>query len=185
MEEWRQIHGFEGYEASVLGRVRSWKRQAGAGRLAEPRIKATSPDKDGYLTVSLMRDGKQVTRRIAHLVLLAFVGSCPDGMEARHLNGNAADNRLSNLAWSTHLDNIRDKYEHGTMPSGDAHWSRRKPERRARGERRGSKLNEEKVRAIRLERAAGATLESLGAKYGVDHSMIARIERRKAWAHVS
>lgn len=182
-EEWRAIPGFPGYEVSDYARVRSWKRQAGGVR-AEPRSKAQTPDKDGYATVSLMRGGKQTTERVSHLVLAAFKGPRPDGLEARHLNGNESDDRPANLEWSTHLVNIRDKHAHGTMPRGDSHWSRRMPERRHRGERVNSKLTDEKVRTMRAERKTGATLVALGVKYGVDHTLVGRICRGKAWAHV-
>lgn len=50
------------------------------------------------------------------LVLLAFVGPCPDGMEACHANDIPTDNRLANLRWGTHADNMRDRIENGGNP---------------------------------------------------------------------
>ena len=182
-EEWRLIPGLDGYEASSFGRVRSWRRQSG-GRLSEPRIRALDVDRDGYAMVAVQLDGKRVRRRVSHLVLEAFKGPRPDGLEARHLDGNNTRDHADNLEWSLHLDNIQDKYAHGTMPAGDAHWSRRMPERRPRGERKGSKLNNDKVRDIRRRRAAGETLHSIAALHGIDHALVGRIHARKAWAHV-
>ena len=49
----------------------------------------------GYLAVIL----NDKTRYIHRLVLEAFVGPCPSGLVARHLNGDLTDNWLTNLAW--------------------------------------------------------------------------------------
>jgi hypothetical protein len=48
------------------------------------------------------------------LVILAFVGPRPDGEQVRHLNGNPADNRLTNLAYGTQSQNQQDSLRHGT-----------------------------------------------------------------------
>jgi len=45
---------------------------------------------------------------VHRLVLEAFVGPCPDGMEACHLDSDKTNNRVSNLRWDTHLENMRD-----------------------------------------------------------------------------
>jgi len=70
--------------------------------------------KGGYIRVNLGGQKKLVHR----FVLETFVGPCPEGMEARHLDGNPANNRLSNLCWSTHKENVRDQYKHGTAVFG-------------------------------------------------------------------
>lgn len=48
-----------------------------------------------------------------------------------------------------------------------------------------SKLDEQAIRAIRADRAAGATNRALGDRYGVSPSYVTRIFRRTAWAHVA
>jgi hypothetical protein len=49
-------------------------------------------------TVSI---GRGTTRYVHGLVLEAFVGPRPDGMEALHADDNTANNALSNLSWGT------------------------------------------------------------------------------------
>ncbi len=49
--------------------------------------------------VRIKRDGRTYEPSVACLVLAAFVGPCPDGHRAVHLDGNPMNNRLSNLAW--------------------------------------------------------------------------------------
>jgi hypothetical protein len=45
-----------------------------------------------------------------------------------------------------------------------------------------AKLTWEKVRAIRAEYSPGrVTITSLGVKYGVDHTLISQIVRKKIW----
>lgn len=66
-----------------------------------------------YLSVNLTRDGKRCNRFVQDLVCLAFYGPRPTpDHEARHLNGNAHDNRASNLAWGTREENTADRYAH-------------------------------------------------------------------------
>ena len=63
---------------------------------------------NGYITVSLRRNGRTYPVNVHTLVLLAFVGPRPEGMEACHNNGTRIDNRLSNLRWDTHVGNVAD-----------------------------------------------------------------------------
>lgn len=109
---WLPVVGFDGaYEVSDLGQVRSVK----TGRLLKPaRINSL-----GHLQVKLYRDGKQHGRLVHRLVLEAFKGPCPPGMEARHVQTNdTSDNRLGNLAWGTYTENELDKRAHGTSSLG-------------------------------------------------------------------
>lgn len=48
-----------------------------------------------------------------------------------------------------------------------------------------SKLTENDVRAIRTEKASGATLKQIAAKYGVSFALVGFIVRRKSWKHVT
>lgn len=120
-EEWRPIPSWCGdYEASDLGRIRSVDRvlaraDTGRGTLYRKpgRILKSGVDPDGHTRVVLCRDQKMFTRKVHRLVLEAFVGPCPDGMECCHNNGDPADNRLDNLRWDTLSSNAYDRVEHG------------------------------------------------------------------------
>ena len=101
-EQWRDIVGYEGsYQISSLGRVKSLERtilaKNGQRQHIRSRIlKPVSRSYNGYPTVAL-NDGKTRLRYIHDLMLTAFVGARPDGMECRHLNDIPTDNRLENL----------------------------------------------------------------------------------------
>jgi HNH endonuclease len=70
----------------------------------------------GYLRVTLSRDGLRHYVFPHQLVMVAFVGPPPSGMEVRHRYGNRADSRLVNLCYGTRAQNIDDARKHGTFP---------------------------------------------------------------------
>lgn len=106
-EEWLPVVGAERYKVSNYGRVRSI-----SGTL-EREMKLS--DRNGYLCVSLQYPEGQMTRLVHHLVLEAFDRSRNPDEECRHLNGNPADNRHSNLVWGTTQENADDRVRHGSV----------------------------------------------------------------------
>lgn len=105
-EKWKQIESFDGvYEVSDSGRVRSFKRPSRQGAILSQGWKGNLK----YKVVVLSKKGAKTHLKIHRLVLETFIGPCPNGMEACHNNGINTDNRLSNLRWDTHSENLRDK----------------------------------------------------------------------------
>lgn len=174
-ETWRDVVGYEGvYSVSDLGRVKSLERAVvyatGAVHTLKERILQASLTQ-GYLKVSLSRGGKAKTQRVHTLVLRAFRGDCPDGMEGCHNNGVRNDSRLENLRYDTRENNQNDKYLHGTDRRGTKHPM--------------VKLTEVQVREIRrLYAAGGVTYKELGEVYGVHFVCVGAIIRRVTWAHL-
>ncbi len=203
-EDWRAVPGFEDlYEVSDLGRVKSLARlKRGRGNRMNPlreRILKATPCY-GYLQVGLSEDGQVTYKKVHALVLTAFVGPRPEGMESRHLNGDRRDNHLANLCWGTKLENATDKHRHGTMARGDhsgprlhperlvrgdQHWTRQYPDRVLRGENTGSaKLTDDAVRDIVAKWNAGETQPALAREYGVTDTIVSAICRGKSWKHL-
>lgn len=122
-ERWLPVVGYEGYyEVSDLGRVRSLDgvsyRADGFGRRVRGRVlKQTLNPRDERWMVSLCRWYPCRQRRrvffVHRLVLEAFEGPCPPGMESCHNNGDRQDNRRSNLRWGTKPSNAQDTLRHG------------------------------------------------------------------------
>lgn len=111
-EVWLPIPGFEGrYDVSDQGRVRSWLAYHGRSL---PYVLAPSWDRKGYPRVCLHLMRKLRTFRVHELVLLAFVGPLPAGMETRHLDGNKGNAALTNLHYGTQSENMLDRVRHGT-----------------------------------------------------------------------
>lgn len=63
-----------------------------------------STTKDGYKQVGLCSSGSAV--HIHTLVMMTYVGPRPDGMEIDHIDRNKANNRLENLRYVTHKENM-------------------------------------------------------------------------------
>lgn len=114
-EEWLPIPGYDGdYEVSNLGRVRSYIRPGFGGRSDAPRFIGGGLNSSGYPDVTLRKQHRTIHR----LVMLAFVGPCPEGQEVRHLDGSRDNPRLENLAYGTRKENVADSIEHGTKSGG-------------------------------------------------------------------
>lgn len=72
-----------------------------------------------YPCVVLCHKGKKRTYDVQQLVLLAFVGPCPEGMEARHFPDPDRKNcHLNNLQWATRKQNAQDRIFHGVARGG-------------------------------------------------------------------
>ena len=101
-ERWLPIVGYEGYEVSDLGRVKSLVKRTRKGEL----ILSPSPAKDGYLRVHL-RNNNSCKIMVHRLVLQAFLPI--EEKEVDHINQIKTDNRLINLRWATSSENKRNK----------------------------------------------------------------------------
>lgn len=163
--EYRDVVGFPGYRVGDDGSVWSlrnhnthWKRMVGG------------ISSNGRRQVTLCIGSLQKNRNPYRLVLEAFVGPCPPGMEACHNDGNVLNERLSNLRWGTPKSNQADRVKHGTD---------------SRGEKcKTAKLNNVKVTYIRSQYATGTrTLESLAIQLGVTMSCIHSVIKRRTWAY--
>lgn len=138
-------------------------------------LKTNTKSNSGHFRTGLCRNGKCYTRLVHQLVLETFVGLCPDGMEARHLDGNPQNNRLNNLRWGTHKQNMLDAVKHGT-----AFCLRNKGEKHS-----CSKLTEENVKTIIRDYRTGLfTYAEIANKYGVRRQTIGKIVTGKRWKHV-
>ncbi len=123
-------------------------------------------DRRGYQNIFIHRK----RRRIHTLVLEAFVGLRPLSMECRHADGNPANNRLDNLSWGTHQENMDDLGAHGRRPCG---------------ERSGAaKFTANQIREIRRRRQLGESTYSLAVAFDSDRGNISRIVRRITWKDV-
>lgn len=117
LERWASISDYEGiYEVSDHGNVRSLDRHVArnGGRLfARGRVLRAYSRPDGRPTVGLAKDGVTTTHVVPTLVLTAFVGPRPAGLDGCHNDGDASNNRLSNLRWDTRSANCHDRVRHG------------------------------------------------------------------------
>lgn len=131
IETWAQLPGFSKYEVSADGfgpdqrPVRSVDRTVGARRIKGVLL-SVKVGTHGYLEVKIYDDsGKQQTRTVHSLVMLAYAGPCPAGQEVRHFDDSPFNNRWrpgpeveavaagGNLFYGTKAQQQTDKYRNG------------------------------------------------------------------------
>ncbi len=158
-QQWRPVIGYEGlYRVSDMGAVASAPRKGTKGRLLARRTVGK-----GHLQCVLYKDGVRAERMAHHLVLEAFVGPRPIDKEANHKNGLRDDNRLDNLEWITHRENVLHAYNTGLTPR---------------------RFSEDQIRSIRNAKGY-KTQTMLGQEFGVSDSLIRFIWQRRRYAHVA
>lgn len=169
-EIWKPVPGYEGfYEVSSIGRVKSLRDNHNKLReiIRKPRKTRT-----GYMDIGL----KNKHFLVHQLVMLAFVGPPPQGLEINHKNGNKTDNRLENLEYVTKSYNKTHSNRLGLS---------RQPDPSHPGVTNGrAKLNDDDVRSIRSLYQKGVTQVVLGKRFGVSHIAIGFIVRGIHWRHV-
>lgn len=172
-EEWKHIDGLLGYEVSNQGRVRSWWTGRGELRTnGTPKIKSTSSATTcGHQTIRCrIRTGISKSFNVHRLVLETFSPSLFRKLQCRHVDGNARNNHLNNLKWSTVTENIRDQSLHGTKLKG--------------GQCPVSKLSDDQVRAIKKRLLLNESYNRIGKAFGVSGSTIGCIARGETWGHL-
>ncbi|WP_462412315.1 NUMOD4 domain-containing protein [Neobacillus sp. Marseille-QA0830] len=107
-EEWRDIKGFEGlYQVSNFGQVKSLARK---GSPKEKLLKQ-SKLKNGYLKVTLSKDGKQEPVLVHYLVSEAFIPKTDRTKRVvDHFDGDKQNNCVLNLEWVTWEQNSQRYY---------------------------------------------------------------------------
>lgn len=98
MEIWKDVLGYEGlYMVSSIGRVKSVKTGL---------IRKHSDDRHGYKHIALCKNGRYKTKYIHRLVVEAFIGAIPKGLEVNHKDEDKSNNTLDNLEICTAAHNI-------------------------------------------------------------------------------
>jgi len=162
---WTAIDKYPGYYADENGNICSTR--SGSPLILSKRLH------NGYFRVNIFLKGKPkvpITIPVHTLVLMAFVGERPDGMVCRHLNGNALDNRLSNLRWGTPRENMQDAIQHGTAAC------------LRHGEQAiASKLKLVDILEIRQQHSNGQPQKDIAEAFGISQHHVSDIVHKKTW----
>lgn len=163
-EIWKSVKDFEGlYEVSNLGRIRS----IGYGEI---KILKGRDDGAGYLKVALFKDKKRHEAKVHRLVCNAFIKNRDNRPFVNHKNLIRNDNRLENLEWCTHSENIKHAYNMGSLSGmkGSKH--------------KLAKLTNEKILEIRnIKNMSNAKISKI---YNVSSTTIRNIINNKTWNHI-
>jgi HNH endonuclease len=179
--EWRDIPGFTGYRAGDNGTIWSCRTRKGLGRGKGTaaylrnrwrRLESKPHVRSNHHTVTLFKNGKRHYRFVHRLVLEAFVGPCPTGMEACHFpDRNPNNNCVENIRWDTRKNNSADSKIHGTRPQGEKNGS--------------AKLTEWQVREIKKMLQDGIPQRTIAREFGITQTAVGYIHRGRLWNHVA
>jgi NUMOD4 motif-containing protein/HNH endonuclease len=166
-EIWKSIAGFDGYEVSNLGQVRSIDRivatKNGQLRRYSGKILGQATDDRGYRHVCLWKENHQVGFVVHRLVADAFLRRIEQGEEVNHDNFDKQNNTTENLEVTTSHDNM----SHATKAG-----------------RFAKKLTEENVREIKFSTLWGEDKYSLALRFGVDRVTINHVNSGHSWKRV-
>lgn len=183
MEEWRTIEGYPDYMVSSLGRVKSLERKVqriANGRVGERFIperilrQARTGRHMDYFKVNLFFDSRQSKSMPVHrLVAKAFLPRTrPEADQVNHKNGDAGDNRVENLEWVTHSENLLHASEVlKRMPIGEQNYQTKITTAQA-------------IEAKRLL-ATGMTCRQVSNLVGIGYQNTCSIKRGDTWRHIS
>ena len=120
---WKNIKGFDGYQVSDDGRVRTHNKVTHTAKHGDRRWKdrelsykvAKGSSSRGDRRVDLWKDGKPHTVLVARLVATAFIGGELDdkSITVNHKDGNFLNNSVDNLELISLKDNINHGFDNG------------------------------------------------------------------------
>lgn len=121
MEIWKTIKGFEDYQVSNLGNVKSLK-------YGKERILKFTCCKGGYRYVVLSFNKKLITKKIHQLVAIAFLNHTPCGhkLVVNHKDFNRQNNKLDNLEIISQRENTSKKHIKSISKYTGVSWNKQK-----------------------------------------------------------
>lgn len=167
-EIWRPVPGFPNYEVSDHEHARSLPHWDSNNHWHPGTDLNPWADENGYLHLTLYRDGEVKKPYFHQVVAWAFLPPQPEGTEVCHGPGGKLDNTPGNLRWDTHFTNVSvDMVRDGTRLSGDRHQN--------------AKLTVAIVGECRRRALAGKRHEALAAEFGVTQTTMTCAITGKTW----
>lgn len=183
IEFWLPIQGFEGYDVSNFGRVRTWRKLVRGyhGYInyvinkSEFTIVPAYPQSKQYMQISLYSasKGRGVSFLVHRLVAMAFLPNLDELPEVNHLTGLRSDPRLDGLEWADRPRNMRHAFDNGLFKT------------RVGAANRSAKLSEQDVRDIYTRVKAGENGAAIAREYGITRTTPSQIARGKTWTHLN
>lgn len=162
MEQWRVIEGFEKYQISSIGRVKSF--QLGKEQILKPVLVH-----NGYLHIALSNGIEKKQVCVHRLVAQAFIPNPDNKPQVNHINGDKTDNRVENLEWVTASENRKHAYSTGLQKCGEGIYN--------------AKLTNEQVLYIR-NNPDNLNVKRLAEKFGVGNYIISMVQLGKNYRSV-
>ena len=168
---WKSVIGYDGtYQVSDTGLVRRVRKH---GDLKTTRLLKPYKNQRGYTKVELFKLGKGQEFFVHCLVMHAFVGQIPSGLQINHKDGVKFNNNLNNLEYVTPKQNMRHSFDvlgrKGVC--GERCFS--------------AKLDNQKVVEIKISLSEDTKISELARKYDVSKTAIRSIKNGITWKHIS
>ena len=125
MQIWKDISGYEGYyQISNFGKIKSLSRIL-KNRLKKETILKQSVNNHGYVACELRFNNKSKRILVHRIIAEAFIENTHNKPFINHINGIKNDNRIENLEWVTHSENVKHAYDIGIKKSknGKNHYA--------------------------------------------------------------
>ena len=176
MKQWKAIPNYSKYHASTDGEIKTfnWKNK-GAEKIMKPDL-----DNSGYLRTMLINDkGEWCTVKVHRIIAQTFISNPLEKKEVNHKNSIRSDNRLINLEWVTHSENVLHSFANKMQSN--------------KGEQNPcATLTDKQVLEIRANYKYGRKSRFEGGKskielakeYNTSFSVIKKIISNKTWKHL-
>ena len=168
VEIWKDINDYEGlYQVSNFGNVKS----LGNEFTRKERFLKLSPQSKGYLTVVLQKNATRKMVLVHRIVAEYFVSNPLNKSQINHINGDKTDNKVENLEWVSHRENLDHAIKNNLTLKGE--------------ENRNSKLKDVDIIKIHSLLQKGTTTKELSESYNVSYSTIDGIRTNRYWKHLN
>ena len=126
---------------------------------------------------TLYKDERPVYVRVHQLVLCAFVGPCPKGLEGCHNDGDPTNNCVSNLRWDSHIGNLADMDKHGTRTQPPLHIGEAHPR---------ATITIDQARYIKsIEEWPRGEIVRIARELGISAKVVADVKSGLTWKEVA
>ena len=179
-EIWKDVEEFgNNYQISNFGRLRSVARKINSSvqpcgfRINNPRIIVPQDNGNGYQQYYVKFNNVRVVKYAHRLVAKYFISNPDEKTEVNHIDGNKANNHVSNLEWSTLQENREHASRNNLIRKGESSYQ--------------AKLSENNVLAIRRLFRINPKFNKcqIAKKLNVSDTTIHRIIKNERWKHLT
>ena len=133
-------------------------------------ILTTQINDSGYEVIAITLNGVSANFKIHRLVAKAFIPNPDSKATVNHIDTNKLNNRVNNLEWATHSENLIHAFDNGLKAKGEG--------------RTQAVLTDKEVVEIKHLLAAKKTDTVIAGKFKVNSGTISKIRQLRTWTHV-
>ena len=176
----KTIKNYEGkYSVTKCGRVYSHPKPFGTHQMTQGAYLNIATKDNGYKTVGLVGKSFYVHR----LVASAYIPNPQNKPTVNHIDGNKANNDVSNLEWATYSENEQHAWRTGLKVTTQKQRDGASKARKVFNTKRRTLSNDD-IHRIRKLHSEGHSTVKLGKEYGMAYQAIQNIVKRLTYREV-